>query len=165
MYITHQKEAFSRAYVAAVSAQAGCASGHWDVDNDSIDVSLIAKDLVGCKHSRAQLDIQIKCTASPDSDDKNLRFPLPIKNYNDLRDEVIVPRLLVVVVIPKDVEDWIDQSEEKLCLHDCAYWLSLSGLPDKENATSVTVEIPKTNLFTSAFLKDCMKNIANELAL
>ena len=39
-----------------------------------------------------------------------------IKNYDDLRADVIAPRLLVVVCVPEDCEDWTRQTEEHLCL-------------------------------------------------
>ncbi len=56
-----------------------------------------------------------------------LTFPLPIKNYNDLRVEAVIPRILIVLLMPEADALWMSQSEEELCLRRCAYWLSLEG--------------------------------------
>lgn len=71
-----------------------------------------------------------------------------IKNYDDLRADVIVPRLLVVVCVPEDCEGWTRQTEEHLCLRHCAYWLSLAGMPETDNVESVTVRIPRNQIFS-----------------
>lgn len=167
MHITRQMEQFSRAYVAAIAAQAGCNSSRPEVDDDSVDIVLSMKGMTNCKRTRAILEIQLKCTHSADfsGEKEDFPFPLSIKNYDDLRAEVIVPRLLVVVHVPKDCQDWTRQTEEQLCLYRCAYWLSLAGRPESDNNTSVTVHIPRANIFSVEFLKEAMRSCANGEAL
>ena len=58
MHSTAQKEQFSRAYVAAIAAQAGCNSAKPEVDDDSVDLTLKMKDLIDCRRSRSEVDIQ-----------------------------------------------------------------------------------------------------------
>lgn len=156
MHITNQMEEFSRAYVNAIAAQAGCNPYELKVDNDSIDIGLGTKNNI-----RSRLEIQLKCTGKPVDMDKNVfPFDLPIKNYDDLRAKTLVPRLLVVVLVPKDLREWAHQTEEELCLRHCGYWYSLSGMPDKENKESVRVQIPRKNMFSVDFLRDAMRRIA-----
>jgi hypothetical protein len=50
-------------------------------------------------------------------------------------------------------------SPEQLVLRRCAYWCSLAGLPESENETSVTVRVPRANLFNVAVLTGLMQEI------
>ncbi|MBW4599024.1 MAG: DUF4365 domain-containing protein [Calothrix sp. FI2-JRJ7] len=49
---------------------------------------------------------------------------------------------------------------ESLCLKRCAYWLSLRGRPPLEKQTTITVEIPRQNIFSPNALKTIMERIA-----
>ena len=131
-------EQFSRAYIGAIAAQAGCNSSIVAVDNDSIDMILLKKDISGCIFSRAQIDIQLKSSYTLDFKENYFSFPLPVKNYNDLRISTANPRLLVIVHIPENCEDWTTQTNEQLCLHHCAYWKSLLGQPETNNSTTIS---------------------------
>ncbi len=157
MHITNQMEEFSRAYVNAIAAQAGCNPYNPHIDDDSIDVGFAMNDAV-----RPRLELQLKCTGRPIDLGKNVfPFDLSIKNYNDLRAETLVPRLLVVVLVPQEPGEWAQQTEEELCLHHCGYWYSLKGIPDTENTTTVRVQIPRANIFSVDFLQDAMRRIAS----
>ena len=158
---TMQMEQFSRAYVAAIAAQAGCNPSRPEVDEDSVDLALAMKGITGCKRTRANLEIQIKCTGNADLSQETFSYALPVKNYDDLRADVVTPRLLVVVCVPHEIEDWTQQTEEQLCLRRCAYWLSLAGMPETDNSASVTVQIPRTNIFSVDFLREAMRRSAN----
>lgn len=154
-------EQFSRAYVAALAAQAGCNSARPEVDEDSVDLELSMKGISGCKRSRGKLEMQLKCTHAADRSRDFFPFSLSIKNYDELRADVVIPRLLVVVCVPEECEDWTEQTEEQLCLHHCAYWLSLAGMPETNNAESVTVHIPRNQIFSVEFLREAMRRNAN----
>ncbi|MEO5365717.1 MAG: DUF4365 domain-containing protein [Magnetococcus sp. WYHC-3] len=87
-------------------------------------------------------------------------FPLKLKNYDDLRDaRVMVPRVLVVVRVPRDLAQWAEASEEQLLLRHCGYWVSLRGEPTTDNATSMTVSVPRNQIFTVDALKVLMTRI------
>jgi len=105
--------------------------------------------------------LQLKSTSRDIQDDNSIRYPLKLKNYDDLRmDNFAIPRILVVVLIPKTPEDWLTQSETKLCIRGCGYWISLRGMPETPNTNSVNVTIPKTNQFTVAALQSIMERIS-----
>ena len=165
MHSTMKMEQFSRAYVAALAAQAGCNPARPEVDEDSMDLELSMKDIPGCKRSRGKLEMQLKCTHTADRSKDSFPFALSIKNYDDLRADVVIPRLLVVVCVPEECDDWTQQTEEQLCLHHCAYWLSLAGMPETNNAESVTVHIARNQIFSVEFLREAMRRSANEEAL
>ena len=71
------------------------------------------------------------------------------------------PLLLIILLVPEKVEDWLQQSETELCLKRCAYWVSLRGQPESNNQTTVTVYIPRTNIFSVDALQTLMQRIAN----
>ena len=75
-------------------------------------------------------------------------------------DNFVIPRILVVVLIPETPEDWLTQSEAELCIRGCGYWISLRGKPKTQNTNAVTVAIPRTNQFTVAALQSIMERIS-----
>ena len=164
MDLNKQKEQFSNAFVMAVAAAAGFVTGKWDVDDDSIDWQVAASGGRGTRRS-PRLELQLKCTASPSIADGSIRFPLSAKNYEDLIPQNIsVPRILVVVIVPTLVSDWFTLSDESLILRNCAYWVSLRGLQPSENEVSVTVDVPIAQRFDVSALGAMMERVrAGEL--
>ncbi len=152
-------ELFSLAYIRAVAAQAG-----YQVTRDETDTGLDGM-LIGGIGSRPVIAFQAKSTSRDIRTGDHLRFPLPLNNYEILRAESpFMPRILVVVLVPRERGQWLHQSEDELCLRHCAYWLSLAGEPAVPNTTSVTVHIPTTNVFNGEQLRLLMRN-AEEAAL
>jgi hypothetical protein len=93
-------------------------------------------------------------------------YPLGIKNYNDLRVEnVLVPRILVVVIVPKDIDYWLTQTEEEMCFKHCGYWYSLSGLGETKSTTTVNVSLLRDQQFTVDALRNIMERIGRGEAL
>jgi len=144
---TWRMEQFSRAYVAAVAAGAACGMTRPDPDNDSVDLSLKQKTIDGVRRS-PQLDLQIKATSANCIGGEEVKFPLIIKNYEELRPtNLLIPRILVVVVMPDDIIEWLDHDETMLALKKCGYWVSLYGAPSTSNTTSITISLPRTQVF------------------
>lgn len=159
------KEQLSIAYVHAVAAYAGFAVERTDVDMDSIDVTIKGKgrlDEASILYS-PKIELQLKATSSIEPDETELSFPLPIKNYDDLRVErPAIPRLLVVLVLPDDRTQWINHSAEDLIMKKCAYWLNLKGAPSSDNVTNKTVKIPICNIFSPESLRELMVKTSKE---
>lgn len=166
MHATAQKEQFSLAYVHAVASTAGFALVHYVVDDDSIDVGITAKGLVGTVRS-PQLNLQLKCTATDDGRGNTLSLSIKRKNYEDLRHtDYHIQRLLVVLRVPALDSDWIAHSAEQMTLKHCAFWSSLSGQPPLPDAQqSVTVSVPRQNVFNVAGLRDIVRRIGAGEAL
>ena len=154
--MTHeqQMELFSLAYIRAVSAQAG-----YQVTRDETDTGLDGMLKADTFH-RAAIEFQAKSTSRDIRAGERLRFPLPIGNYETLRvARPTIPRILIVVLMPREPAEWLHQSEDELCLRHCAYWLSLAGEPAVANATSVTVHIPTANVFSGEQLRLLMEHL------
>ena len=147
-----QKARFSLSYIEAVASQAGFQVVETRVDRDSVDGVLIADF-----GRRPRIEFQAKATARDVIGEGHIRFPLPVKNYKDLRIEAINPRILIVLIMPKETHEWINQTSDELCLRHCAYWMSLKGQPETLNTSSVTVHVPMTNVLNRNQLGDMMQ--------
>ena len=155
MNLNEQKEQFSLAYIRAVAAQAGCQTIRWEDDHNSVDGTLRAD--FGRKV--VQIDFQAKATSQQIVRGENIHFALPIKNYNDLRSDTLMPRILIVVLMPSDKSQWLTQNHEQLCMRHCGYWLSLEEHQEVSNTASVTVHIPLVNMFNAKQLVDLMTKV------
>ena len=92
----------------------------------------------------------------------DLHYALSIKNYNDLRHEdYLVPRILVVVVVPADLDEWIELSDHETKLRRCGYWASLRGMGQTMNTESVTVTVPMSQQLSVESLTRIMRRISS----
>jgi len=152
-----QKECYSEAFLFAVAAAAGFGVARPAPDTDSVDWTLSAG---GELARRPKLDLQLKATAQDVLGETHLTFRLSKKNYDDLRDDLLmVPRVLLVVVVPDDASNWLVQTEETLAMSHCGYWMSLAGLPESTRET-VTVHVPRENRWERDSLMQIMARIS-----
>jgi hypothetical protein len=117
-----------------------------------VDIGFAVRSLRGQPQS-PRVEAQVKATVGLDLTTEQIRFPLKVKNYNDLCGDHYVPRVLVVVLLPEAVEDWLQQTEEQLVLRRCGYWLSLADRSESANVSSVTVQLPRTQVFSVSGLR------------
>ena len=137
-------------------------------DNFDYGIDLTINKIVSFKGrlvpSGNKLDVQLKSSIRASTDDYNIRYSLEIDTYNTLRDEISpTRRILVLFLLPRDEKEWLEQDEDRLLMRKCAYWISLKGRQKVDNKTSVTIHIPRTNLFTVDALRDIMNNTNKEL--
>jgi hypothetical protein len=157
-----QKEQFSYAHIYAIASAAGYSFqlAPRPLDYDGIDAIIARRDETNLiRYPR--LELQVKSTSAGIISTDSIRFPLPIKNYDELRGEHLqTPRILVVVILPADLQDWTRQSEQELCLRHTAYWISLQGYPSSQNQTTLTISIPRQNILNVDALQGIMRRIA-----
>lgn len=146
------QEAFGDGFIQAVAGAAGCGTAIRRPDDDSIDWTLYSR-----LPTRPKIDVQVKTWTGDDGKNTYLSYPLKIKNYHDLIiGNVSDPRILVVVTVPKDRGSWLYCTTDEFRLHRAAYWVSLLGQPATSNTKTVTVQIPRANLFTADKLQELM---------
>jgi hypothetical protein len=162
MDIGQCKEQFSIAHARAVASAAGFSCSRPEVDDDSVDLMICGRSSSGTL-LRPRLEVQLKCTSNRSYlKGKHLNFPLSKKNYDDLQGtNLIVPRILVVMLVPDDINTWLHQTHDELRMLHCSYWVSLRSSPPSTNKTTITVRVPRANMFTVAQLRDMMQNISN----
>lgn len=160
-----QKEEFSYAYIRAVASVAGYTVENKQraMDNAGVDVTIEVPGEIG-EILFPKFDAQVKCTSSQNVFHSNyIKFPLEVKNYHKLRHEKpLTPQLLIVVLVPTDINGWINISEEKTLMKRCGYWISLKGRPKTENTTTITIDIPHENILTPFALSSIMSKIARK---
>lgn len=163
MELNQQKAQFSLAYIHAVAAVAGAKLFRCDVDDESVDITIGLTGGDGTVRS-PRLDVQLKCTERNVLRDDGVHLPLKRKNYDDLRAaEVMVPRVLVVLLVPDQTTGWITQTpEERLCLHRFAWWMSLIGADDRVGVDTPTVILPRVQLFHVDALRDLLAKVGRK---
>ncbi len=162
MDLNTQKEEFSYSFIQTTASASGYAFQRTTtpLDQAGIDATITGLGVQGSM-GFPQLYVQVKCTSRDVLEENYIRYPLKIKNYEELRNNYQYPPLILVVVLVSDnVDEWLYQSEEELCLRRCGYWMSLRGEPETSNKETVTVYLPRKNLFAVNALKSLMQRIA-----
>ena len=130
------------------------------MDDDSVDWGISLRGGKGTVRS-PRIETQLKCTSQDVLRHDHLAFPLSIKNYDELRCvDYQVQRILIVVLVPTAVNDWMAQSEESLALRRCGYWATLRGEPEVANETQITVYLPRVQIFSVDDLRAIMVRVA-----
>ncbi len=85
---------------------------------------------------------------------------LDVPTYHYLRTaETFCPRILVVLVMPADEAEWLNQSPDELAIRHCAYWLSLRGYAETLARSTIRIGIPLTSLFSVEAVRSIMQRL------
>jgi hypothetical protein len=157
----------SYAYLHAVAAHTGaaCEVAGRHSDNSGVDAILTGWGPFpdGGYRNEVDIKVQLKATVREPAVVANcFSYSLQgISHYDDLRTEAIsTPRILVVLFLPADRNEWLSHSESALSLRKCAYWVSLRGAPPSENSTAQTVYLPISQRFDPIGLGTLMKRLS-----
>ena len=145
----------SYAYLHAVASRAGfsCEYRNRHLDGAGIDATITEDGRKLADNSiltSFSVDIQLKATYRelPEQEGR-FSYSLSIPHYKKLRlEEVASPRLLVVLRLPQNPEEWLQIDEDSLVAKRCTYWVSLRGASASTNQENQTVYIPRQNLLT-----------------
>lgn len=152
---------FSVAYVRAVAHAAGffTQEPNRSLDADGVDLLVFRRGGGGAVRS-PRLELQIKATAAPVGTDP-FPFDLRAKNHVELcATNLQVPRVLVVVVMPKEPKDWVQMDEAGLLLRRCGYWCSLRGQLPTTNLSEQRVFLSRGQLLDVAGLQELMERVS-----
>jgi len=157
----HIESELSYAYLHAVASKAGmaCSVANRHEDNNGVDARLKAWGPFqgGGYLTEVDIKVQLKATiGTPASDGYGFSYFMSgVSRYNDCRTQsVAVARILVVLFLPKNAQEWLDHSEDQLALRKCAYWQSLRGAPATTNTSGATIYLPKVQTFGPQALTD-----------
>jgi hypothetical protein len=162
----------SYAYLHAVASRAGFACEYTTRHMDSAAVDAIVREdgrflAADSELSSFELYVQLKATYQVLTEvNGKWSYPLPIGQYNKLRSvRVSAPRLLVVLLLPEDANEWLRHSEDGLLAKRCAYWVSLRGAPESDNEVNQTVYVPKTQVLSPQSLTALMTQFSRREVL
>lgn len=153
----------SYAYLHAVASKSGFACEYTTRHMDSVAVDAIVREegrflaqdsVLGSFEAHLQLKATYQRLKEIDG---RFSFSLPINQYDRLRETRLQnPRLLVVLLLPPNADDWLRHSEESLIARQCAYWVSLRGAPPSDNNEKQTVYVPRSQLLSPDSLTTLM---------
>jgi hypothetical protein len=157
----HQQEALCRAYVQAVAALAGVATSTPTPDY-GIDLSLrrIEQHENQRRDEGVQLDLQLRSSTRAEVTDTEIKHDLDVRTYDLLRTTPPVPRVLVLLVLPTEEQEWLSQSTEELIVRRCAYWLSLRRSDPTDSSSTIRVALPRSQVFSVEAVQDLLERIA-----
>ncbi|WP_207454605.1 DUF4365 domain-containing protein [Desertivibrio insolitus] len=153
----HTKEQYSVAFVHALATRARCKVQGLEVDDEQVDVTIRQK----AKHlhySRTMVDVQLKCTSRDVVKDDGVHFPLTRKQYDGLRERGIAAKILVVLVVEDEFDDWFTVTNDELLMRGSAYWVLMDDQPEI-TTQSTTVLLPAANRFNVDQLLDMLQRI------
>jgi hypothetical protein len=163
MDLNTKKEYFSYAYIKAIASVAGFSVELKERDKDNAGIDLTVES--SCEVA-PRFDAQVKCTSQDLLKNGVIKFPLPVKNYKKLATtKCLCPQLLIIVLVPQDIEEWLSISASESKLRRAGYWISLKGFPATTNKESVTIDIPISQQFTPQSLGSIMRKIVDGKAL
>jgi Domain of unknown function (DUF4365) len=154
----------SYAYLHAISARCGfeCQSAGRPSDNAGIDARVISEGVKLDESSNItsiNLHVQLKATfQEPIEIDGKYSYSLTVPRYDKLRVTNIgtTRKIMAILYLPKNHEDWLSHTEESLVSKRCAYWVSLYGAPEVVGQKTTTIYIPRTQILSPVSLRDLM---------
>ena len=112
--------------------------------------------------ARPKVDVQLKATTQQHLErGEYLSWQLDIEHYDSLRAAATLPHLLVVLLLPEDVEDSVEHTAEQLVVRRCGYWVNMTGMeaapPEQKTQT---VQLPKTQMFSPDALNEILEKVS-----
>lgn len=136
-----------------LSAAAGLRLAKPEPDLDGIDFCVWPDRVGSLRGARSTpISVQVKSDSVGDGNATHWRYRLEVPHFNALADpETVFPTYLFLVVVPPDVQDYVEAIPDGLLLRRGAYWHSLANEDPITNAAKgarKTVGVPKANLLT-----------------
>jgi hypothetical protein len=161
--VSDRQDLYSMSYVCGIIAACGFNMSELKLDRKSSDVQIELEEEDGFEPTYPRLLVQVKCTyAHSPNKDNCIHFPLPLRNYNHLR-QGKEPKILVVVLVPrpdiKPVEPWVEWQNEQTIFRHRAYWTNLMGYQAVPNTDNVTVKVPLSQPFDMNAVTYLMNNM------
>jgi hypothetical protein len=156
------KAELSYAYLHTVVSRAGfsCEVTGRLSDGAGVDAVLRIRERLTPPPSLLEftVDVQLKATSGePVLRDDRYSFWLIRRHYDKLRmTEIRDPRILVVLFLPSEPSQWVEQTVDALLLRRCALWVCLYDAPPTDNQTGQTVYLPRENVFSVEGLRDML---------
>ncbi|MGW3030197.1 DUF4365 domain-containing protein [Streptomyces sp. NPDC001178] len=157
------KEQFSLGFVRMVAAAAGCSVKDHATDYDGVDIT-IASSAQYARFYAPQFELQVKCTNRTDLlRDEHVNWQMEAGPFEKLTNPSrYLKAYLGVLVIPVGPGPWLEQDETQLLSKSRMYWQAANELGTlAEGAGSITVHLPRQNMFDVPQLKGIMEFLGN----
>ncbi|TXM72169.1 DUF4365 domain-containing protein [Methylobacterium sp. WL12] len=163
----HTQEALSLAYVHALAGRAGLNIVATPIFDYGIDGYFYPVKMRGRERVETGFPVRFQMKASVDWDyeETNVVYDLEARAHRTIADREPgeVMTILILLCLPRDVNQWLTGSETEMYLRHCCYWYRTSD-PPTENSSTRRIRIPRTNLLTPTTLQGIMA-LAREEAM
>ena len=128
--VTASMEKLQDAYLGAIAAAAGCELAKPDPD-PGLDWTIGLKSATHKKIRTPKIDVALKSTyQTMPNDCGEFSFTLENAHLEILAEEALYyPRLLIVMLLPRDVDSWVWSKTNWMVLRHSMYWVNLRGKP------------------------------------
>lgn len=153
-------ETLQVAYLHAVAAAAGCSLSQPFPDS-GIDWHVSHSSPAHTVDDEVTVKVQLKATYQipPNPPRRTFSFTLDNEHLVKLaRTPVAVPKILVVMIVPRARDQWLRAGHERLDLRHCCYWINLAGHP-VTGRQRTTVRIPTSRIFDDVALCEIMTRV------
>ncbi len=160
--LNQYQENYSIAFMSVLASVAGfdLQISTRSVDNSGVDGTIRSCSINPGVHREPALDVQIKgCRQQDLLKERHLAYQLPCKDYRKLIKRHYLTRLLAVVLVPRDLNEYLTEIPgTSVLMMGSAYWACYTGEPDKTSADQdkVTVHLPRTQILTVESLTEIM---------
>jgi hypothetical protein len=161
--VQHKEEFLSLAYVEAIVAHSGNTYNRFEKDY-GVDGTIRKITLFNGKPTDTcpLVDCQLKATVDWQLRDGRIVYEMEAEAYNKLvhcNSYSAIPRILVLLCLPREQQLWVEQDIEILKLRHCCYWIYIEG-EETPNKRSQTIYIPQTQIFSSDFIQALPASLA-----
>jgi len=162
----NRKAELSYAYLHAVAAAAGFACGptHRHLDANSVDAQVDVREKFDPNATLTDFSVQFQLKATSASlplIDGRFSYALEVDQYDKLRSTAVaIPRIVVLMVLPEDPQDWLTVSADALIARRCARWISLYGVPETANNSTTAVRFGVDRVLTPKALREIARRVA-----
>lgn len=142
--------AFGEAFVQTLGVAAGLTVAKSQPDVTGDDFTFGYPGSLGGVYF-PKIDVQVKSWSRPAEKRGKWSYRMTVDHFNNLAGtNYLLPRFLVLVVVPPDARDYAHVEQQGLLLRYAAYWVSLREHErvDASTAATVAVSVPKANLLT-----------------
>ncbi|MCB5182612.1 DUF4365 domain-containing protein [Streptomyces antimicrobicus] len=160
--VTACMETLQVGYLHAVAAAAGCSLSQPFPDN-GIDWHVSHGAATHAVDDEVTLKVQLKATYQVPARPAGPSFAFTLDNEHLVklaRTPVLVPKILVVMLVPRDRAAWISAGHDQLDLRHCCYWTNLAGHP-VTGRRRTTVRIPTSRIFDDRALCEIMTRVGS----
>jgi hypothetical protein len=159
---TAAMEVLQIGYLYAVAAAGGCTLAPPSPDRGT-DWVLTHESNSHAVDTEPVIKVQLKSTSriTPDPQGEHFSFPLKTDHFLKLAQApVTITRLLIVMLVPGDIANWIESAPHHLFVRHRAYWANLVG-QQPTGDTQTTVQIPTRNVFDDVALCNIMRQVGS----
>lgn len=157
------EEHISLSCVGAIVSRAGAT---YDIVNHDYGVDITVRRVDSLNGKRMDMggvfDCQLKATINWREQDNYVFYDLDSATYNKLlyrRNNSTMPCFLVVMCLPKDMNQWVEVTEEVLKLRKCCYYFAVDGEPTS-NKSTIRIKIPRKQLLTPQTITSLIQKIS-----